>query len=114
MGRKFEVTGKAVILTHDGAKIVDAECRRVFNAQGDSNDFKIRALKSLYGIDIQSSSVAATRAHLVQTLRDAFYFFTGKKFSRLDEARAIVEENFICGDSLKIIEQWTEPQLSLF
>ncbi|MBR4032567.1 MAG: hypothetical protein IKP64_14145 [Selenomonadaceae bacterium] len=74
----------------------------------------LRALKSLYGIDIQPSSVATTREHLLQTLCDAFNFFTGKKFSRLNVARMIVDDNFICGDSLKIMKQWAEPQLSLF
>ena len=42
MGRKFEVTGKAVIYTKAGAKIVDAEVRRKFNSNFDGNDFKIK------------------------------------------------------------------------
>lgn len=40
MSRKFGVTGKAVIYTRDGAKIVDAEVRRIFNANYDGLDFK--------------------------------------------------------------------------
>lgn len=42
MGRKFEVTGKAVIYTKDGIKVVDAEVRRYFNAHQDSNEFKFK------------------------------------------------------------------------
>ena len=42
MGRKFEVTGKAVIYTKDGVKVVDAEVRRYFNAHQDSNEFKFK------------------------------------------------------------------------
>jgi len=75
----------------------------------------IRALASLYGIDIQATSVASCRENLKATLADAYEFFTGKKFSVpttvLDE---ILEKNFIVGDSLKIMRQWSEPQQSLF
>ncbi|MBQ4495146.1 MAG: hypothetical protein II968_05200 [Selenomonadaceae bacterium] len=72
------------------------------------------ALDSLYGIDIQASSVAKAREHLLLTIRDAYKFFTGKEFTRTDEARAIVDERIIIGDSLKIMRQWANPQLSLF
>ncbi len=72
------------------------------------------ALDSLYGIDIQAASVAKAREHLLLTISDAYKFFTGKEFTRTDEARAIVEERIIVGDSLKIMRQWANPQLSLF
>lgn len=72
------------------------------------------ALDSLYGIDIQPTSVAKAREHLLLTIRDAYKFFTGKEFTRTDEARAIVGERIIIGDSLKIMRQWANPQLSLF
>lgn len=35
MARKREITGQAVIYTESGTKIVDAEVRRYFNANGD-------------------------------------------------------------------------------
>lgn len=72
------------------------------------------ALDSLYGIDIQPTSVTKAREHLLLTIRDAYKFFTGKEFTRTDEARAIVDERIIIGDSLKIMRQWANPQLSLF
>lgn len=79
-----------------------------------SEDFVLRALKSLYGIDIQPDSVAITKNHLIQTACDAYKFFTGNDFTRTDEARAILDENFICGDSIKIMREWANPQQSLF
>ena len=72
------------------------------------------ALDSLYGIDIQPTSVTKAREHLLLTIRDAYKFFTGKEFTRTDEARAILGERIIIGDSLKIMRQWANPQLSLF
>lgn len=72
------------------------------------------ALDSLYGIDIQPTSVTKARDHLLLTISDAYKFFTGKEFTRTDEARAIVGERIIIGDSLKIMRQWANPQLSLF
>ena len=38
MGRGREITGKAVIYTADGVKVIDAEVRRYANAQGDEVD----------------------------------------------------------------------------
>ena len=72
------------------------------------------ALDSLYGIDIQPTSVAKAREHLLLTIRDAYKFFTLKEFTRMDEARAIVDERIIVGDFLKLAKEWTNPQLSLF
>lgn len=72
------------------------------------------ALDSLYGVDIQPASVAKAREHLLLTIRDAYQFFTDEEFTRMDEARAIVDERIIEGDSLKIMRQWANPQLSLF
>ena len=85
-----------------------------FNVDSLNEDLALRALSSLYGIDIQPSNVYKSRANLVQTLCDAYKFFKGNDFTRLDEAQAIVEENIICGDSLKLMKQWAEPQISLF
>ena len=79
-----------------------------------SEDFVLRALKSLYGIDIQPDSVEKTKNHLIQTACDAYKFFTGDEFTRTDEARKILDKNFICGDSLKIMNKWADRQQSLF
>ena len=86
-----------------------------FNVDKQLNEeIALRALKSLYGVDIQSSSVDKTRKHLIATLTDSYKYFTGKNFSRLVDAKAIVNDNFFQGDFLKISNQWTNPQLSLF
>ena len=89
-------------------------CKLFYNIDRLDEDLALRALKSLYGIDIQESSVRQAREHLILTLCDSFRFFTGKQFTRLAEAQAVVNENIIQGDSLKIMEQWTNPQGSLF
>ena len=39
---KFEVTGKAVLYTRAGVKVVDAQVRRYFNSNCDSNNFKVK------------------------------------------------------------------------
>ncbi|MBR0290108.1 MAG: hypothetical protein IJQ82_14120 [Selenomonadaceae bacterium] len=48
MGRKFEVTGKAVLYTQDGVEIVDAEVRRWFNAHQDTCTFKLKNFQKPY------------------------------------------------------------------
>lgn len=62
----------------------------------------LRALWHLYGVDIQHDSIDECRTHLFATLTAAFEFFTGYKLAPLEimYARAIVEHNFIQGDSL--------------
>ena len=85
-----------------------------FNVERLNEDLALRALKSLHGVDIQASSVETARNHLIQTLTDSYRYFTGKEFTRLDEARAIVNENIFVGDFLKLAEKWSNPQLSLF
>ncbi len=85
-----------------------------YNVERLDEETALRALKSLYGIDIQAASVEKARAHLLLTLQDAYRFFTGKEFMRLDEAKEIVEENMIVGDSFKLIPEWTNPQGRLF
>lgn len=85
-----------------------------YNVERLDEELALRALKSLYGIDIQAWSVERARAHLLLTLCDAYRFFTGKEFSRLDVAKEIVEENIIVGDSFKLLKEWTNPQGALF
>lgn len=89
-------------------------CKLFYQVGRLDEEIALRALKSLYGIDIQQSSVDITKRHLLQTLADAFKFFTGNDFTRLDEAAAIVDENFICDDSLKVMKRWADPQIYLF
>ena len=89
-------------------------CKLFYQVGRLDEDVALRALKSLYGIDIQPASVETTRRHLLKTLADAYKFFTGNDFTRFDEATEIVNENFICGDSLKIMRQCACRQLSLF
>ena len=85
-----------------------------YNVDKLDEDLALRALRSLYGIDIQESSITECKIHLLETLRDAYKFFTGNDFTRFDEAFAIVNENMIVGDSIKIMKEWTTPQPSLF
>jgi len=88
--------------------------KHFFNVERIDEDLSLHALKSLYGIDIQPASVAKARAHLLLTLCDSFKYFTGKNFTRLDEAWAIVAGNICVGDSLEIMAEWVNPQQSLF
>ena len=85
-----------------------------FNVDKLNEEIALRALKSLYSIDIQPASVDKTRAHLIATLIDSYKYFTGKKFTLLNDAKSIVNENIIVGDFLKLAKQWTNSQLSLF
>lgn len=74
----------------------------------------LRALKSLYGVDIQATSVVTAKKHLLATLCSAYKFFTGHEFTRLDEARLILNENIIAGDGLKLMRELATRQQSLF
>lgn len=89
-------------------------CKLFYQVGRLDEEIALRALKSLYGIDIQQSSVDATKRHLLQTLADAYKFFTGNDFTRFDEAAAIVDENFICDDSLKVMKRWASRKIYLF
>ena len=61
----------------------------------------LRALNSLFGIDIQLESVDECRAHMLATICDTFEFFTGRQFDKILFAASIIHHNFIQGDSLK-------------
>lgn len=56
------------------------------------------ALKSIYGIDILSDNVETSKKRL-------FEMFC-RKFTNDDRAIKILNENIICGDSLKIMKEW--------
>ena len=84
------------------------------NLERLDEEIALRALKSLYGMDIQSVNVDKARAHLLATTFDAYEFFTGKKFSDLNGAVFAILGNFVCGDSLKFMQDLANPQQSLF
>ena len=48
------------------------------------------------------------------TTFDAYEFFTGKEFSDLNGAVFAILGNFVCGDSLKFMNDLTDPQQALF
>ena len=85
-----------------------------YNIEKLDEEVALRALKSLYGMDIQPVSVDKARAHLLATIQDAYKFFTGKDFTELDAARSIILNNIQCGDSLKFMQNLADPQQSLF
>lgn len=85
-----------------------------YNVEKLDEDLALRALKSLYGMDIQPVSVDKARAHLLATIQDAYNFFTGDDFTQLDAARSIILDNIQCGDSLKFMKDLANPQQSLF
>lgn len=62
----------------------------------------LRALRSIYGIDIQADNVEESR----QRLFDMFIgSFPDAVFRDILLAEIILRENIICGDSLKIMEE---------
>ena len=64
----------------------------------------LRALQSITGIDIQSDNCEESRERLLTMYRQKFSDGIG-------EAKLILEQNIICGDSLKIQEQWYKDSL---
>lgn len=64
----------------------------------------LRALRSITGIDIQSDNCEESRERLLTMYRQKFSDGIG-------EAKLILEQNIICGDSLKIQEQWYKDSL---
>lgn len=85
-----------------------------FNHETLTEQKVLRALKSLYAIDIQPASIDLCKNHLRDTIKDAYKFFTGKDFTRWDDVEKILAENLIVGDSLKVMNDWINPQISLF
>ena len=91
-------------------------CKMFYNIDRLTPELALRAVQSLYVIDIQTNNVKTTQNHLLATLLDSYEFFTGKLLP-VDiqfAAHDAVNNNFIVGDSLKIMEEWTKPQQSLF
>ncbi len=88
--------------------------RMFYNVERLDEELVLTALKNLYGMDIQSVSVDKARAHMLATTCDAYKFFTGKEISNLNGAIFAILGNFVCGDSLKLMQDLAKPQLSLF
>lgn len=64
----------------------------------------LRALRSITGIDIQADNCEESRERLFNMYCEKYSDGTG-------EAKLILEQNIICGDSLKIQEQWYKENL---
>lgn len=105
MGRKFEVTGKAVIYTPNGVKVVDAEVRRWFNNQGDGNRFSIKYNEPYVLIggarDVPADNPYAKPAYHPETIEFAFKYASTKFFRlqldlmRLAQWEPIHKHNYI-------------------
>lgn len=67
-------------------------------AKCDTEEQGIRALKSIYGIDIMQDNVDESR----KRMKDIFI----DKFNCNSNVDKILENNIICGDSLKIQAMW--------
>lgn len=76
-----------------------------YNLDRLDDELALRALKSLYGMDIQSVNVDRTRVHLLYTIKAAYKFFTGRDFEKIDEAIWIIRRNIIVGDSLEFMSE---------
>lgn len=64
----------------------------------------LRALQSITGIDIQADNCEESRVRL-------FNMYCDKFSDGLERAKDILDKNIICGDSLKIQEQWYKDEL---
>lgn len=65
------------------------------------------ALRCIYGIDIQSDNVEESRQRLFDMFINAFPTAT---LADITAAEMILEQNIICGDSLKIMKKWAEEE----
>lgn len=77
--------------------------RLFFNIERLDEVFALKALASLYGVDIQAESIDECRAHMLATICEAYEFFTGRPFTKVLEAAAIIRRNFIVGDSPEML-----------
>ena len=64
----------------------------------------LRALRSITGIDIQADNCEETRQRLFNMYCDRFS-------DCREEAKSILDKQIICGDSIKIQEQWYKEEL---
>ena len=84
MGMKREITGKAVIYTADGVKVIDAEVRRYFNAHSDGRRARFNFKKDYLFIDcartIPTDNIYAKPAFKPEVIRRAVNFAESKFF----------------------------------
>lgn len=73
----------------------------------------LKALASIVGIDIQADNVEESRKRLLDMYCNKFP--NANEFCKF-MAKMILKNNIICGDSLKIMEQWEDSpkQLTFF
>lgn len=69
----------------------------------------LKALSSIYGIDIMPDNCTESRVRLAEMFVDKFP--DSNDFARLT-ALAIVNNNIICGDSLEIQRKWERENVS--
>ena len=67
----------------------------------------LTALRSIYGIDILQDNVEESRQRLFDMFVNAF---PSAAVRDIMAAEMILENNIICGDSLKILPQWAEEE----
>ena len=67
----------------------------------------LTALRSIYGIDILQDNVEESRQRLFDMFVNAF---PSAAVRDIMAAEMILENNIICGDSLKILRQWAEEE----
>lgn len=65
------------------------------------------ALRCIYGIDILQDNVEESRQRLFDMFVNAF---PSAAVRDIMAAEMILEQNIICGDSLKIMRQWAEEE----
>ena len=84
MGMKREITGKAVIYTADGVKVIDAEVRRYFNVHSDERRARFNFEKDYLFIDcartIPTDNIYAKPAFKPEVIRRAVNFAESKFF----------------------------------
>ena len=67
----------------------------------------LMALRCIYGIDILQDNVEESRQRLFDMFVNAF---PSAAVRDIIAAEMILENNIICGDSLKIMRQWAEEE----
>ena len=68
-------------------------------------DYKdgLKALSTIWGIDILPDNVQESRTRMLNMYKERYP-------DGINEAARILEENIICGDSLKIMKQWADEE----